>query len=606
MRVGRGLVGRFLVLGGLGLCLLVPWAGPAGAHAVVESSSPTDGQRLTQAPSQVSLSFSEPVTADLGGLRVVDSNGARVDDGEVKGSGTAELSVGLRSGLGDATYVASYRVVSADSHPIKGSLVFTVGTGATADVRSILDGGGGDQAFEFLGWASRFLAYLGALTAAGLAFFLFFVHDGGPEVPRLARIVRISALVGAAGGLGTAAAQAALATGRGWSGVLDLSALQTVLTKDLDWATAVLIGGLAVVLLSLEVPGATARRALAFYGGLAAVLSFVLSGHPTEAADRWLAVLSDAVHVSAAALWLGGLVGLLIVLVGRGRRPADQVADQVEEQPPGDGIPAVGGTTGSTALAVRPSSEVGTVGGTAMIVSRFSTMAFVTVLALWVAGASLAWIELDSREALTGTTYGRLVLVKIGIVLVVAVAAAYNRFQLVPSILDDLGGTGDDQVAEASEAARTGLRRLRTSVAFEAIAIVIVLGVTGALVNTPPGRSATVQVQVVDQTQPLVSGTVGTTVNLQVAPAPGGQRSIHISYFDGNGRPFEVTGPVSVEMSLPAQQIGPITRDVPRAGPAHFSLENILVSPAGTWQIDVVTKMGDFEQQRNTFTVPIK
>ena len=183
--------------------------------------------------------------------------------------------------------MVSYRVVSADSHPVKGSIVFTVGNGATADVRSLVTGGGGDKGFEVMGWLSRLLAYAGGLTAAGLAFFLFFIHDGGDEAAELARVTRVAAFVGVAGALGTAAAQAALATGKGWSGVFDLGVLQTVLTKNLDWATAVLLGGLAMILLALELAGSTAQRALAFYGGLAAVLSFVLTGHPDEASNRW-------------------------------------------------------------------------------------------------------------------------------------------------------------------------------------------------------------------------------------------------------------------------------------------------------------------------------
>ncbi|HEY5155173.1 MAG TPA: copper resistance protein CopC, partial [Acidimicrobiales bacterium] len=313
-----------LLAAGMGLGLMVTWAGPASAHAVVEASTPSDGQRLVTAPDQVSILFSEPVTANLGGLRVVDASGKRVDDGQTDGSGSSTLRVGLQSGLSDNTYVISYRVVSADSHPVKGSIVFTVGTGATADVRGLVGtGAGGDRTFEVLGWASRFLAYAGGLSAAGLAFFLFFLHDGGPEAGELARLTRIAAFVGMVGALGTAAAQAALATGRGWSGVFDLGVLQTVLTKNLDWATAVLIGGLAVVLLSLELTGSTAQRALAFYGGLGAVLSFVLSGHPTEASNRWVAILSDAVHVSTAAIWLGGLIGLVLVLVRRGSLVTD-------------------------------------------------------------------------------------------------------------------------------------------------------------------------------------------------------------------------------------------------------------------------------------------
>jgi len=619
---GRRLA-RGLLAVGLGLGLVAAWTGTASAHAVVESSSPSDGQRLVTAPSQVSLLFSEPVTTDLGGLRVLNASGERVDAGETNGSGSSTLSVGLRSGIGDNTYVISYRVVSADSHPIKGSIVFTVGTGATADVRSLLAGGaGGEKSFEVLGWLSRFAAYAGALTAAGLAFFLFFIHDGGPEAARLARFTRIAAFVGVAGGLGTAAAQAALATGRGWSGVFDLGVLQTVLTQNLDWATAMLIGGLAVVLLSLEVAGSTARRGLAFYGGLAAVLSFVLSGHPDEASNRWLAILTDAVHVSAAALWLGGLVGLLVVLVSRERlvhEIADAGADAAADDY--DGIRSGGPVGGNVALleVTAPTAALEAVRGTATIVSRFSTLAVVSVLALWTAGATLAWIELGSREALTGTTYGRLILTKIGIVLVIAVAAAYNRFRLVPTINEQLElAAAEDDDENATEAApdgpvagqaltvaRTALRHLRTSVALEAVAVVIVLGVTAALVNTPPGTSASATVAVIDQTQPIITGTPGTTLKLVVAPAKDGLRTLHISYYDADGHPFAVSGPVTVELSLAADQIGPIKRDAPSAGSGHFVIESILITPPGTWQIDVVTRIGDFDQQRNTFTVPI-
>ena len=606
---------RGLVAAAVGLAVLLTWTGTASAHAQVVSSTPSDGQRLTAAPSEVSILFSEPVTADLGGLRVVSASGQRVDAGETNGSGSSTLSVGLRSGLGDDTYVASYRVVSADSHPVKGSIVFTVGNGATADVRSLVAGGGGDKNFELLGWMSRFLAYAGGLSAAGLAFFLFFIFDGGDEAGELARFTRVAALVGMAGALGTAAAQAALATGKGWAGVSDLGVLQTVLTKNLDWATAVLLGGLAMVLLALELAGSTAQRALAFYGGLAAVLSFVMTGHPDEADNRWLAILADAVHASAAAVWIGGLIGLLVVLVRRGRLTRAPLPDDDPGSPGGLDDEAGGGVRGvvggvAVADAPRTREALDAARGTAVIVARFSTTAFVSVLALWVAGATLAWIELGSRAALTGTTYGRLILVKVGIVLVVAVAAAWNRFQLVPTILDEVdvaadAEPGDDTHGDALGVARTALRHLRAAVTFEVVAIIVVLGVTAALVNTPPGRTATAQASVVEQSQPITTGTPGTTLDLEVAPGKDGQHSIHISYYDADKQPFAVSGPVSVELSLPAQQIGPIKRDATNAGPGHFIIDSIQISPPGTWQIDVVTRIGDFDEQRNTYTVPI-
>ncbi|HEY5153497.1 MAG TPA: CopD family protein, partial [Acidimicrobiales bacterium] len=267
-----------------------------------------------------------------------------------------------------------------------------------------------------------------------------------------------------------------------------------------------------------------------------------------------------------------------------------------------------------------PSPALAAARGAATVVSRFSTVAFISVLALWVAGGTLAWIELGSRDALTNTTYGRLILTKVAIVLVVAVAAAYNRFRLVPTILDEVDRAESDDRADPADpadpadraegphpltVARTALRHLRTSTILEAVAIVVVLGVTAALVNTPPGRAATAQAAVVDQTQPITTGTPGTTVNLVVSPGKDGQRAIHISYYDADRRPFTVTGPVSVELSLPADQIGPIKRDAPSAGPGHFVIDSIQITPPGTWQIDVVTRLGDFDQQRNQFIVPI-
>ena len=120
-----------LVAGLFGLGLLA--ATSAAAHAVVVSSNPADGARLAAAPSNVSVTFDESVGLGGGGyLRVVDQVGRRVDNGSAThpgGDGT-KISVPMRAGLGDGTYTASYRVVSADSHPVAGAIRFVVGNGA--------------------------------------------------------------------------------------------------------------------------------------------------------------------------------------------------------------------------------------------------------------------------------------------------------------------------------------------------------------------------------------------------------------------------------------------------------------------------------------------
>ncbi len=86
------------------------------------------------------------------------------------------MAVGLRSGLGDGIYTATYRVISADSHPVSGGFTFTVGAGGaapSASVADLIDAGGAGTATEIAFGVVRGLCYLAiALVAGGLAFAL--------------------------------------------------------------------------------------------------------------------------------------------------------------------------------------------------------------------------------------------------------------------------------------------------------------------------------------------------------------------------------------------------------------------------------------------------
>ena len=168
----RTLLIRWLLALGLVLALGVAIvATPARAHASLIATSPADGSRIETAPEQVSFEFSEPVELELGGLAVLDSSGDRVDEGAPELDGTT-VSVQLRADLPDDTYIATYRVVSEDGHPVNGAIVFTVGaTTSTAsfDIDALL---GDDQpAWEALAAVFRFVAYVVALIVGGMALY---------------------------------------------------------------------------------------------------------------------------------------------------------------------------------------------------------------------------------------------------------------------------------------------------------------------------------------------------------------------------------------------------------------------------------------------------
>ena len=475
-------------------------------------------------------------------------------------------------------------------------------------------GGTGDAGWEVVGAVARFLTYLTALLAAGLAFFLAFLHDQRADRWKLVPIVRIAAVVGLFGIVGTIVAQAALLTGRGLSAATDGKVLQSVLTDRLGWASAVLLIGLAAVHLSTDTNRLLAAQVLSFYGGLAVTVSFALWGHNTEAPYRWLAFTSDIVHVTAAAVWLGGLVGLTMVLFRRAPHP---------------------------------------VRSTALILSRFSTAAAVSVLALVLAGGAMTWIETGSVKALFTTTYGRLVLVKMAITLGVVVMAAYNRFRLVPAIIagseadpdeadervvtiparsagtadtssddqalgddtPDLPSAGpsddpersddlDDPDEEPTESELQSWRwiELRRMVGYEAIALVAVLGFTAVLVNTTPARTAIVsEAKVVNLTDDTATGTV----NLVVSPARVGTNTMHVQYADEAGKPLDVANTLTIELSLPSKDLGPITRQVVKISTGHYVLEGDELSLAGDWTITLAVRTSDFTEERTTFQVPV-
>lgn len=556
--------------------------GVASAHANIVATTPADGTSVTPSPASVSATFSERVSIGVGGLTVRNTRGLRVDTGSsaLDSAGTT-VSVALQPTLPDGTYVATYRVLSGDGHPVSASFLFGVGSGPVD--KTAATGGPANRVWEISGAFARFLMYLSAMLAAGLAFFVAFIHDQDEDRWRLigwARIATITAVFGAAGII---IVQAALLSGKSLSAATDGGVLGDVLNSRLGWSLGVLVMGLIAVHLSTDVRNHTASQVFALYGGLATAGSFAIWGHSTELSPIWLSTVADIVHAAAAAVWFGGIIGLLLVL----RRRTDQP-----------------------------------VASTAQIVSRFSTAAAITVALLAAAGLALSWNATGgSVDALISTTYGRLLLVKVLITAAILAVAGYNRSWLVPALVqgeaqrtaqdvvgeaatEDSGTTTDTQlsVVFTDEQSATNWGLLRRAVLIEAIALVVVLGITSVLVNVTPARTAiATRDRVVNQTQSVPTGTV----NLVVVPARIGDNTLHIQYADAAGKPIDVANTLTIEFSLPSAELAAISRQTAKAGPGHFIYTGPELSIAGTWTVTVVARTSDFSEQRTTFSVPI-
>jgi copper transport protein len=530
----------------LGLVSVGLWTSPAAAHATLISVDPPDGARLDESPDVVRLTFSEPVSADLGGIEVLDDAGAQVQDGAARVDGPT-VEIDLRPDLPNGTYVISYRVVSADGHPVRGASVFGVGPGSLdTDALGQLTEEGNDRIWEVAGAIGRWLAYSGVLLASGGVAFLVLVHRGGAERFHLVRVVWTAALVGAVGSMVALPVQAALGTGQGPGSLFDPGVLAEVVRDGVGLGLVLALGGLVVAVSMVE-----RQRTIALAGAIVAAGSFATNGHTRAGSSATLATIADASHLLAAAAWGGGLV--LLALCLRARRRAGEVDH-----------------TASAAL-----------------VGRFSTLATVTVVLVGVSGAALSWIELGSLDALTGTGYGRLLLVKVGVVAVIAALGAYNHFRLVPAL--------------TRGRAQAALAQLRGTLRLEVLALALVVALTAVLVVVTPGKAQT-EGGVVEEVVPL--GDAGS-VQVTVSPAAAGFNQIHLYLFDPEGRPADIAESITVDLSLPAADLGPITRDATRAGPAHFQLDGDDLAVGGTWTIEVHARLDRFTEATGTVDVPV-
>ncbi|MEU2155471.1 copper resistance protein CopC [Streptomyces sp. NPDC019396] len=413
--LGTPLVRLLLVTAAL-LGTLLAGASPASAHAALTGSNPKDGAVLATAPRDVTLTFSEQVAMGNDSIRVLDPQSKRVDTAQLRdlsSGAVVQYGVSLQSGsLAKGTYTVAWQAVSADSHPVAGAFTFSIGAPSQTAVTLPKQQAGGGLVGTLYGIA-RYAAYGGfVVLAGGAAFILACWRKGAGERPLQRLIVR--------GWVTLVAATLAMLllrnpyTGSGeLPDALDLGGLKAVLETKTGAALVsrlLLLGAAALFLAVLfgayarrgtetdqtEQPGRTDKTDksgsdLAFGLGIGGTVvaagiagSWALSEHASTGLQPGIAMPVDVLHMLAVAAWLGGLVAVLVALYRT--RSLDRDA-----------------------------------------VLRFSRLAFLSVIVLTLTGLYQSWRQVGSWSALTGTSYGQLLLIKVGLVAVLVGVAAISR-----------------------------------------------------------------------------------------------------------------------------------------------------------------------------------
>ncbi|MFE2262207.1 copper resistance CopC/CopD family protein [Streptomyces griseosporeus] len=381
---------------------LLAAAAPASAHAALTGSDPRQGAVVQRAPEQVSLTFSEKVAMSDDSLRVLDPKGTRVDAGDPTEVSGTTYAVKLHGGLPDGTYTVTYQVVSADSHPVAGAFTFSIGAPSATTVTVTGQEAGGGLVGGLYGFG-RYVSYAGFIVLVGGAAFVLACWPAGSGVRAVQRLVVSGWVALTAATLWLLLLRGSYTTSGKAADILDLDLLGQVLQTKTGAALVSRLLLLAAAALFIAVLfGAWDKReaeekrdltfGLAVGGGVVAAglaASWAMAEHASTGLQPGIAMPVDVLHLLAVAVWLGGLTALLVALY---RAPA--------------GTPVA-------ASAVR----------------RFSAVAFGSVATLAATGVYQSWRQLGSWSAFTGTRYGQLLLVKIGLVaLLVGIAWISRRW----------------------------------------------------------------------------------------------------------------------------------------------------------------------------------
>jgi copper transport protein len=497
-RVARWVLAPVLLAAAIGVGV----APPASAHAALVQSTPANGATLAEAPAEVSLRFTEEVDLVDDGIRLLDGQGATVRTPSPVARGHT-VTWPMPQGLGRGSYLVTWRVVSADGHPIAGAFSFGVGAVPTSvpdkDTGIVTEDVAPATTAPWQVLSSRLAGYLAFAALAGVVAFVLGCSPGAAASRRLRRLVRGGLVVGLLAALTELLLEGPYTAGVSMTRVVDVDLLRRTLGTEFGRAMLVRLA-LYVVLAVLvwRLPAVTAglRRWVAPVSVVALAVAIADAGHGAVGGPFELAVLS--LHALTAGIWVGGL----FVLVALGR--------SIERR----------------------------------AVERFSRLALVCVLALAGTGVLNSLQEVPSAVDLFLTRYGLLLLAKLALVAAALGAAAVSRHRV-----------RQDRVPLLSVRSEAGLT-----------AVVLALTATLSMTSPPADRSAALAASA-SPGRPLPSGQRnglvqlrlqdGRTALLAVLPANTAGSVLRLAVADGGGTPPAFTH-LGLTLSNPGRDVGAI------------------------------------------------
>jgi len=583
----------------LALALALLLVRPVAAHATLLRSDPVAGAQLASSPPSLTLEFSEELDSAFSRAQLFDSQNQLVEPGPgVVDPATPRVLRLILPDLPKGSYTALWRVRSAiDGHISQGSLPFGVGVASTGSAL-IPPLGAPDPATPPpppLDTVARWLNLIAAaLALGGLPFGLLvwrpafrrWTEDerrrtagGGPTTEDAANL-RSSVVGGQWLGAADAAftrfiqrmtvlggllfvltnlffllTQAAAAANVPLTQAIGAPMLQLLTGRaGLLWLARLALT-LQIIVLARRLPPAGRGAARLWWvllavGGVV-VLTLSLLSHAAASPAAAIAVPMDWLHLIAMIAWLGGLIPLAFAINMAARAP--------EQAMP-----------------------------LALLIPRFSRLTITCVAILTLTGIYNYTLQIGTLDLLAATTYGRALLIKLGLFGALLLLGGLNLLVLSRRL----------RAADAGPA-----RAFGRSVRWELLAGALLLLAVGAMTSVAPSKTAWEAHEQQGIAQSATVGDVGLT--LRIAPAQIGDNEFAVDVADA--RPGAAAAPTRVllRFDMLGMDMGKQETVTLPAGAERYTTRGSFTAMGGRWHIEVLLRRAGFDDVRHTFEVDI-
>jgi copper transport protein len=440
---------RAVFIGAVLVALALPAS--AFAHAALLRTVPSASVTVNSSPKQVQLVYSEAVEPRFAIVSVTDANAASETTGPPTRdpANADQLDVPLEH-LRQGWYLVVWRVISVDGHPVRGAFTFAVGPNPGPAPQFKIPSLSETAATPKL-ITARWAVFISFMAAVGLFVLRMLIARPLRSPPRALSIAfwvaMVVALIATPIYVLLATAEFAVRSFWSWGALVPLMRTSAFGRGYLDLELVLaLFAVAAAIAFWVDRPDRDRRsiaELLATGGALAAAAaaSFVpgIAGHAAQTSPRALAVPLDGVHVVSGSLWIGGLMGLLVLW-------------------------------GSLGAARR-------VAGLSIVVPRFSNVALTSVIVLFGSGVAASVLRLPTLASLWQTSYGQAIIVKAGILLAAMFVASFNLFKTVPGL-------------RSPEPRPSVAGLLRGLVSTEVVLVAAAIAVAAVLSSLPPPPKA--------------------------------------------------------------------------------------------------------------------